>query len=364
MTQFDDGRIHLPPAVRKKIAEGEAAFQQQFEQPATETPPVVQEAIPPQEPLGGEEEQHSEDAPVVVQEQALGDTTIEELEAQLTQANHRFATLQGRYRADMDRQQRQFQDVQRQLNEALAQVTALSNRVLENSGGNDSSKKRLTDKRRFVNITDAERADFGDGFFDMLARATGDIIEQEVAARLGQLPTSVETLTARLDQSDRHQALTKQERREQWLDANLSGWRTQDEDPGFLSWLREEDAFSGVPRLQILSHAMDRDDYPRIKKIFEGYAEELGITSPGKPPRQATARARLQAQAMPNGGNGRVDAIVPNAPEAPPTPEEIRQFYDRKIRKPKSLTEAEIAQMEARIARGLAAGTIRGVPRV
>jgi len=384
MTQLDDGRVYLPSAVRKKIAEGREAFDTQFA-PSDEMPPAAQiptpqEAAPPQEqtpesspPVAGGEgrsevtqiddqsgnERHLTPEPPQPEESSFAD-----LQLQLSQANHRFATLQGRYRADMDRQQRQLADAQRQLNEALAQVTALTARVLENNPNTEGNKKVLTAKRKLASITDAERAEFGDGFFDMLVRATEDLVQEEVAARIGQLPSTVEDLTTRLDKSDQHIQLTKQERREQWLDGNVPGWRIQDADPGFMDWLRLDDAFSGVPRINILSHAMERDDFDRIKLIFEGYAKELGVVSPTSLRQLKAARTRLSAQTMPNGGNGRTDAIVPNAPEAPPTAAEVKRYYDRKIRNPKSLSEAEITRMEGRIARGLAAGTIRGVPRV
>lgn len=373
MPQLDDGRITLPPAVRKKITEGQQAFDAQF-QPPSATPPeaVSSPADPPQD------QPPTEETPVTDpnEQPPIGDPPSEEpsqegsladFQARLLHAEHRFNSLQGRYRTDMERQARQLADVQRQLNESMAQVTALTAKLSANNPENEPQNKNLTRRRNFARITDAERAEFGEGFFDMLARANEDIIEQEVAARLGQLPDAVKNLATRLDQSDHRYSLTKQERREQWLDGNVAGWREQDADPGFMQWLQQEDAFSGVPRIGILSHAMERDDYTRIKLIFEGYAQELGAIAPTVPPRPSATsngQARLKAQAMPNGGGGRVDAIVPNAPEAPPTPEEIAAYYARKTRNRKSLTEAEITHMEGRIARGLAAGTIRGVPRV
>jgi hypothetical protein len=143
------------------------------------------------------------------------------------------------------------------------------------------------------------------------------------------------------------------------MDGNVSGWREQDEDPEFSSWLKQKDQFSGMVRMKILHDALETEDYPRVKLIYEGYATERQAIAPQRRASTAAAataaangRTTLGRMAAPNGGrSSRPPATNLNNPEAVPlTPAEISAYYTRKIRFPKSLTTAEIDLMEKRIA--------------
>jgi hypothetical protein len=227
----------------------------------------------------------------------------------------------------------------------------------------------LTKSRTLASITDKEREDYGAELIELVARAAQEIADQTVAERLGELQPQVQALSGRLESREEAEKRERTARFNSWMDAHVQGWRRQDDDPLFSDWLQLDDPFSGVRRMQILANAMHQEDYNRVKMIFEGYVkEQVATTVPTPNPKPAASgngQIRMETLAAPNGGRGRTDVITPSdAPEVPPTPAEIKRYYDRKIRNPKSLSEAEIAQMEGRIARALAAGTIVAQPRV
>jgi hypothetical protein len=367
----DDGRVYLPAAVRKKIAEGERAFTAQFDpnaqQPTqqAEAPkaqvdvPTVQHEPQPTNPDPLETEPEPQSEPQPQPEPTPPPQAADQQE-------RRLRTLQGRMRADAERHNAQMVEMQRQLSEAMGQITQLTTKLLTGETPSKTPDKKTLTGQQLRSITSKEREDYGDAFIDMVARAAEEVAEQLVTARVGEVQATTADLGTRLANTTKQLNLTKEQRRNKWLDDNVPGWQVQDEDPGFMDWLQEEDAFSGVQRVLILKNAMDQENFARIKTIFDGYARETGAIAPQPSPRPTatgTGRVNLAAQVLPNGGNGRVDAISSD-PEAPPTADEIAKYFDRKLRRPKSLTEAEITRMERRMANALAAGTVQPRYRV
>ncbi len=374
----DDGNVQLPAAVRARIAEGQRLFKAQHEAPP---PPQTQEVSPPpgtpqvvQEPQPTNPSPVYNPTPEVPPPQANAEerhqpreeeNSLAALQRQLQRSEQANRTLQGRMREQLSQRDKQIADLQAAINNATQQMAELTARVLANGNTNGGAVNNgLTNRQRFDKVTDAERKDYGDDFLDMVGRVAQEIVDQRMATVVGPIQTKYDALGNEIQQTQKTLKVSKDDRRNRWLDSNVPGWRQIDIDPGFADWLEDEDVNSGFPRKVILAKAVDDENFNRIKSIFEGYATELGVIAPPPPPRTQQGRARLEAQAMPNGGNGRVDAIVPDAPEAPPTPEEITAYFHRKIHHPRSLTEAEITRFEGRLRNGLATGTIRGQPRV
>lgn len=382
-----EGNVHIPAAVRARIAEGQRLFKAQAEGslPQQPTPqPVASPApvAPPGTPTAQQEPQPTHPSPPMVPLNpegsppiaAQGETHHEEhpedalasLQRQLQVAEQRNRTLQGRMRQEVGARDGQINELRSSVQTLTTQMAELTARLL--SGGQPVSSAEnipLTTRGRVGNITEAERNDYGEPFFDMIGRVAQEIADRRIAEQMASVSAKYDALGERVNQTQSGLKLSKDERRNRWLDVNLNGWRDIDNDPGFMDWLNQEDVNSGFPRMAILRKAIDDDNYDRIKSIFNGYVQELGVIAPPPPPRTAgNGRARLEAQAMPNGGGGRVDAIVPDAHEAPPTPDEISAYFHRKIHHPRSLTEAEITRFEGRMRTGLANGTIRGQQRI
>jgi hypothetical protein len=380
MSVRDDGSVILPAAVKAKIKAGNDALATLTNAPEQLPPPVQ----PPPQPVQQVVEAKGEDQPthptpaylrttepvVPQQDQQSADTPVptdeaSQLQEQLRLAEQRLRTMDGRRQAEVRRANEQTQTLQNQVNTLTAQIAELTNKIMSNSHDTGSGKKVLTGPRSLSSITQKEVEDYGPAFVDMVARAAEEVAQGIVAERMAQIQTRTEEISSRLDTSDRAAHLTKEQRRNKWLDANVPGWQAINESQDFVDWLWQEDTYSGIERMSILKRAMDGENFDRIKSIFEGFVKELGVTTPSRVPVGATQTVNPKTLVVPkNGGGGRVDAIVPNAPEPPLTGAEVDAYFARKIRNPKSLSEDEITRMEARIKRCLANGNYIGQPRV
>lgn len=111
------------------------------------------------------------------------------------------------------------------------------------------------------------------------------------------------------------------------LDARVSNWRTLNDDPGFLSWLKEKDRFSPYTRHQLLLEAYKNFDLDTVSAFFMGYAEMIKTPDKGRfvaPNTSSKARTSNQSS------NGTY------------TKTEIQKFYNDLALNRLSLTPAEI----------------------
>ena len=360
----DDGKGFVPDQVRRQIKAGEEAYQRLKANGQDQTPsePPQDDPSPPEPP----QDDPSPPEPSGDQPPAHVEPTSDQY-AKLMQL-HR--TLQGRYNKLLDDNRRAQDEHSRQLGQLQQQITELTTRlVAENTRipANVPAKKLLTPLQNY-GISEEQLRDYGPQIFETIRDMASAIADEVVATRLGELGPQVEKLTSRVESFGTDAQAQRGVRFHQWMDNNVTGWREQDDDPLFLAWLREEDQFSGVPRMQILGQAINSENYARVKLIYEGYVAEQDAIAPPSAHRRAApnsaapARTRMGAIVAPGGGRGRTAAVTPNnAPEAPVTGAMIADYFARKRRG--QLTQAEIDTFERRMAGDLASGRVRSQPR-
>ena len=73
-------------------------------------------------------------------------------------------------------------------------------------------------------------------------------------------------------------------------------WGTQNNDPGFLQWLKEIDPMSQVQRETLLKYAFERWNHTQVIALFNGYKQSQGqsITPEATPTKEG-----LESQVVP-----------------------------------------------------------------
>jgi len=141
---------------------------------------------------------------------------------------------------------------------------------------------------------------------------------QQMAAAMNQqqvatLQAEVDTLAARDSQRvDDEQAAAATEVRtahETYLDKESAGWRDLDADPGFLGWLAQEDAATGLSRQELFTVAYQNGRTPGVARFYKEYQQQAtggqGARS-GANNLTAERRAKLPGAVQTNGRPGGV----------------------------------------------------------
>lgn len=277
---------------------------------------------------------------------------------------HKYQVLQGKYNAEVPRLKRQL-DAAEQSNMELKQRLGNVETMLATMQAVKQDPKPAAPE--LPNISDDERAQFGDDLIDLIERVSK-------RATLPEIQQAKKTLNERVQQVDQSVASTKEtmaesQRRQVFMDLDkaVPDWRNQNEDPAFLNWLDERDGFSGQPRGKLLTDAMNHFDSERVIRFFKSFRSENAGATSQPAPEAAPAKAESQEpQAKLD------DFVAPGTPKTgtPSAPDEsggriytrqdIAAFYAAKnefVKKgkpiPKKLKEAEEdifrAQNEGRI---------------
>ena len=170
-------------------------------------------------------------------------------------------------------------------------------------------------------IKPEERDDYGEEFFDVVGRRAREEYFPEfemLSERLKRLESGQTAITQVVER-------TQQRGLYDQLSDEVPDWREINHHPTFLNWLTIPDAYSGIPRAELLKNAFSRQDTPRVVNFFKGFlTEAVGppttSSSPGNaaPPLfngQASGRPSLEDFAAP----GRARSGQPQMPPDKPT---------------------------------------------
>jgi hypothetical protein len=95
------------------------------------------------------------------------------------------------------------------------------------------------------------------------------------------------------------------------LTQQVPNWEQLDQDPGFLSWLDQNDPYTGAVRGDLLRKAEAANDGPRVVAFFVGYQRENATVAPA-PSAPAAAPAAPAGTSQPT-----LDTLVaPGTPKA------------------------------------------------
>lgn len=261
-----------------------------------------------------------------------------------TDWQQRYRTLQGKYDAEMPQQRAQIDRLSGQI-ETLQALLAQKDLAPE--------PKTTT----VVEVPDEDVETYGED----LVTATRRWARAEVNGELSELRRQVEQLSTKQVQTEQ---VGTQQKVLSGLDADpaLAGkWRTTNDDPEFLSWLNQEDVFTGKPRMGLLSEAFSRGDVARTGAFFKAYyAEHTAVTPSGQtePHTQEAGRPSLNDFVAPGRATGPAPAGAP-AEKRLWTSRDIQAFYRDRATGKFAGREAESLRLEQDIFAAVAEGRVK-----
>jgi hypothetical protein len=141
-------------------------------------------------------------------------------------------------------------------------------------------------------ITKEDHDAFGGDLIDMVNRVT----RATLASDMPRLLKAFDDRLARLEGSVQGvQQVTAKTAQDMFFDAltsRVSDWEAVNVDQGFLSWLNEEDQFTGATRMELLQHAFGKQDVPRTAAFFQEYKR---LVAPEVEPARENKVAKLVA---------------------------------------------------------------------
>jgi hypothetical protein len=258
---------------------------------------------------------------------------------------HRFRVLQGKYTAETKRLREQAADTKEQLDQMRALMGLMQEQLASRAAPAPAAPtpEPATPEPAIAPLSDREIEDHGGKeLFDAMAR----YVLGQLAPRLGKIEREVSNATGRVGEAvSAATAVQKQVKlsaREQMfakLSAEVSDWRTLNNDDHFKAWLAEEDELSGETRQALLLRAYERNDAPRVLRFFQNYkAEHATGDEPAVASRPAPARNTASVAANPAPAVDPSTLVAPGRGRSAPrngaqqqivwTPADIARFYN------------------------------------
>lgn len=165
----------------------------------------------------------------------------------------RYRSLEGRYRADMERSAQRAMQLERELAARAAPPPPTT----------EQDKPLLTPE---------EIQEYGPDFVDMVQR----VAQQSQRPLLSQITQ----LQSQLEATGRSMALNANDRMHQYMNSAVPGWSEVNNHPDFIAWSRLPDVYSGAIRQGLMQDAWNKGDGPRVEAFFRGFLAEQGVSVP------------------------------------------------------------------------------------
>jgi hypothetical protein len=190
--------------------------------------------------------------------------------------DHRYRVLQGKYNAEVPRLQSQLRDATGVIDELRQRVNNTESLLAAMSSVPAAPATPSTSS----GITEEERDQFGPDLIDVIERVAAHKLKPEIAAAVAPLSESVARVTKTAGQQAHAQAVSKRQALLSALSEAVPNWEQQNEDPEFLTWLSENDAYAGVARGKLLREAFNLHDTRRVIAFFKGFQTEHAVVTP------------------------------------------------------------------------------------
>lgn len=265
------------------------------------------------------------------QAQTVQTQTTNPVESETDKLRARYSSLKGKYDSEVPR----LNDRNKELEERIQQL------LDENAQLREQSAQREADDAG--GLTDDDEAQFG--------AETVDLVRRGVAEGTAAQRVEIEKLRSELQRQKEAAKKAEQEtlrRRDSEFVASMNsavpGWLDQNEDKGFIDWLKVVDPVYGFSRQDMLTKAANNYDAHTVAAIFNQYRSEIAQRKENSP---------LAAQVTPTHTAG---SSTPSAPTKW-TSESIARFYDDARRG--KYTDEEVSRLEKEIDDAVASGQVR-----
>lgn len=276
----------------------------------------------------------------------------EEPKPDRTDWKQKYATLQGKYDAEVPRFQQDLDNAKQQIQELKEQ--------LKTQPEPQAEPPRTT-------FTPEEIADYGEDLLDVMGRQARSIVETEYQPKIDALIGQVTELKSKLGET--RQTVNKVETNEvfAFLDREVADWRKTNVDPAFHEWLDNVDPYSGKTRKNLMIEAFDRKNAQQVKAFFDGFVKEnaaivadpTGLTPSGQGGTESSSTLNLDNYVAPGAGRSGGAADAPRNKRIWKA-SEISSFYTN-VQKGKYKNRPEDkARIEADIVSATREGRVQG----
>lgn len=252
-----------------------------------------------------------------------------EAEDSVEKLRNRYASLQGKYNAEVPRLHQQTKDLESRIQQLME----------ENNGLRGEIARREQAK---TYITEQDSDTYGEDMVDLVRRGAREE-SAKFAAEAASLKGQVEQLRQQMQSQAQATAAQREEVFYSTLTAEAPFWESQNSDPGFLAWLEETDPIYGFQRNEALQRAFNALDAHRVSAIFKEYHDALRSSNP------------LARQVSPARNRG----MASGQPEPRTWSQgEIQAFYDAWRRN--QISDEDAQKIEKEIADAVATGRVTG----
>ncbi len=196
---------------------------------------------------------------------------VAELEKAVATVTQQYKTLQGVYRADLDRMKAKVEDLEDSRQQDSAYIAQLEEAAVS-----------------APNVSDADMADFGERELDIVRRVTAEQLNDPLAKmqeKINEIGTSLNTLVPQIQKLDQAAKTTREHTLASFMAENVGDdWTKQNTDPQFNAWLAEVDPFSNRPRSEMLKEAHQAGEFARVATFFNAFRNNANPTPSGGAP--------------------------------------------------------------------------------
>ncbi len=241
----------------------------------------------------------------------------------------RYASLQGKYNAEVPRLHSEKRDLEYRLQQMLEENSALRDEI--------AAREANT-----AYLTEEDSQTYGPEMLDFVQR-----VAKQEAAKYAQDAAMLKSEVNRLNQMVEASANNTQELRIQAfydeLTQLLPDWETQNSDPAFNDWLTQADPLTGAVRKEILTVAFEALDANRVAAMFMQFRQGVAGNAGTNPLAKQVTPARTRRGVEPT-------------PSRHWTQKSIAAFYDKWMRK--QIPDEEAVKIEREIQDAVATGKV------
>jgi hypothetical protein len=343
----------LPAPIQKQVDEANALLKELNTKPGdapaaaaaptTADPPVTPPAPTSADPPIAPPQPTSADPPIAPP-QPTSAPPAEDWQRMFQEKDQQYKVLKGKYDKEIPELRVLLTEAQEKNRQDEVLIKQLNDRLQNNA------PVAATKPNGKTSITEKEREEYGEEFFQVVAKQAREIAEAEMApmrAELERLRNSDKSKEQLAAETARHQMISL-------LDERLPNWKAQNQDQNFIDWLENPDVFSGQKRRELLTHAWNSNDAARVLRFFQAFQEDA---APAPAPAARTPSVDPAALVAPGTPRNAGTTAAPGGSDRIYTQQEIADHYAN-VRRGKVSAEDRV-RFDREITRAAAEGRVR-----
>lgn len=264
----------------------------------------------------------------VTEPEGVGIETVQDESSELDKLQSKYSSLRGKYDAEVPR-----------LHSQNKELEALLHKLQEENTSLKSELAKAAQEKSY--LTEQDTDNFGEEMVDLVRRGAREE-SAKFASEAAEMKSQLQQLQEQVKQQK--QSVAEQRERVFWetLANEVPDWAQQNEDPGFVAWLKEADPVYGFKRQEALDRVFNALDAHSVASIFKEYRSANRKRNP-------LERQVSPAHTKSSGQTAEQPRIW--------TQGEIEQFYNSVIHH--EISEEEAKAIEKEIESAVATGRVR-----